>query len=150
MTGNDRSDHLDVVLLTRSVVRAFVLHNSVRWEELPGIIRGVGGAFDDIRERKDPVAEKKSGKPTPAQIRRSITDTALISFENGKPYAMLKRHLTFRGLTPVEYKQKWGLPSDYPMVAPHYTTKRAELAYRTGLGRNKDKKAAPLKRGDVK
>lgn len=71
---------------------------------------------------------------TPAQIRRSITPDALVSFEDNKPYKTLKRHLASRGLTPDEYRTKWGLPADYPMVAANYSAVRAETAKRTNLG----------------
>ncbi|PZT98774.1 MAG: MucR family transcriptional regulator [Brevundimonas sp.] len=69
-----------------------------------------------------------------AEIRKSIGHTALISFEDGKPYKSLKRHLGTRGLTPDDYRAKWGLPSDYPMVHPAYSAQRSELARAIGLG----------------
>jgi predicted transcriptional regulator len=69
-----------------------------------------------------------------AEIKKSIGDAALISFEDGKPYKSLKRHLGTRGLTPEEYRAKWGLPSDYPMVHPAYSAQRSELARAIGLG----------------
>jgi predicted transcriptional regulator len=73
-------------------------------------------------------------KLTPAQIRKSITREALISFEDNKPYKTLRRHLAVRGLTPDDYKGKWGLPKDYPMVAPAYSEARSSMAKALGLG----------------
>ncbi|MDI4659402.1 MucR family transcriptional regulator, partial [Xanthobacter autotrophicus] len=74
-------------------------------------------------------------KPSAAEIRRSVGRDALISFEDGKPYKTLKRHLTGRGLTPEQYREKWGLPRDYPLVAPDYAERRSLLAKAIGLGR---------------
>jgi predicted transcriptional regulator len=78
----------------------------------------------------------------PVPIRKSVTPDHIISLEDGKAYKSLKRHLTTRGLTPVEYRQKWGLPSDYPMVAPNYAAQRSELAKATGLGQQRRRAAA--------
>lgn len=73
--------------------------------------------------------------PSAGDIRASITPDALVSFEDGKHYKTLKRHLAGRGLTPVAYREKWGLPPDYPMVAPNYSAVRSALARANGLGR---------------
>ncbi len=81
--------------------------------------------------------EAKPAEPlVPAvPIKKSITDDHIISLEDGKPYKALKRHLTGLGLTPATYREKWGLPADYPMVAPSYSRQRTELAKSMGLGR---------------
>ncbi len=68
-------------------------------------------------------------------MRKSITPETLISFEDGRPYKTLKRHLAGRGLTPEQYRQKWGLPADYPMVSPNYSAARSQMAKSLGLGR---------------
>ena len=73
--------------------------------------------------------------PSSAAIRKSITPDALISFEDGKGYKSLKRTLSIRGLTPDQYRAKWGLPSDYPMVSPNYSAQRSALAHKIGLGK---------------
>ena len=73
-------------------------------------------------------------KLTPAQIKKSISHDALISFEDGKPYKTLRRHLTLRGFTPEAYRAKWGLPPDYPMTAQGYSAQRSELARSLSLG----------------
>jgi predicted transcriptional regulator len=83
-------------------------------------------------------------KATPAQIRKSITRDALISFEDGKPYKTLKRHLTTFGLTIEQYRAKWGLPADYPTVAPSYSEARSAMAKALGLGQGGRK---PKERG---
>jgi predicted transcriptional regulator len=80
--------------------------------------------------------QKEPEKPTPpVPIKKSITPDYLISLEDGKRYKSLKRHLAGRGLTPEQYREKWGLPWDYPMVAPTYSAQRSELARSLGLGR---------------
>jgi len=76
---------------------------------------------------------------TSAQIRKSVRPEGLVSFEDGKPYKTLRRHLAARGLTPDAYRAKWGLPDDYPMVSPNYSAARSEMAKTLGFGR----KAAP-------
>ena len=81
-----------------------------------------------------PKPERTGGSPTPSMIRRSVRPDALISFEDGKPYKTLRRHLAARGLTPQHYRDKWGLPADYPMVAANYRAVRAALAKRARLG----------------
>ena len=83
-----------------------------------------------------------AAKATPAQIRKSVTPDALISFEDGKSYKTLKRHLTLRGMSPAEYRERWGLTRDYPMTAPSYSARRSELARSLGLGRKSEGKPA--------
>lgn len=81
---------------------------------------------------------------TPAQVRKSITPEALISFEDGKRYKTLRRHLAVKGLTPEQYREKWGLPHDYPMVAATYSAARSEMAKSIGLGsKGRGRRAAP-------
>jgi predicted transcriptional regulator len=87
--------------------------------------------------------QEEAEKPQPAvSIRKSITPDFLISLEDGKKYKTLKRHLAKLGLTPEEYRAKWGLPGDYPMVAPNYALRRSELARSSGLGQQRRKAAA--------
>lgn len=125
------------------VITAYLGNNHVEPRAIGRLIREIQETIADLQAGIDPselipeLARKpKRGKPTPAEIRASITDKALVSFEDGKPYCMLKRHLTQRNLSPQEYRVKWGLPWNYPMVAAHYTRKRAELAGQTKLGRH--------------
>ena len=124
----------DLMDLTADVVAAFVSNNTVSAEELPGLIKAVHSALSGIGE---PEAEPEPERVhlTPAQIRKSIRPDVLISFEDGKPYKTIKRHLSTRGMTIQDYKDKWGLPSDYPSVAPNYSEARSKMAKSLGLGR---------------
>ena len=132
----------DLVTLAGDVVAAYVTKNSVRTGDLP-----IHAAFVGLVKPQASEPEK----PTPrVPIRKSITPDHLISLEDGKPYRTLKRHLVRRGLTPDQYRAKWGLPADYPMTAPDYGKKRSELARGFGLGRKDtqtSRKSAAAKRG---
>jgi predicted transcriptional regulator len=119
--------------LAVGIVSSFVQRNKVVAADLPGLITTVHRAIIDTGD--EPAASSDERKATPAQIRRSITADGLVSFEDGKPYRILKRHRNTYGLTPEEYRAKWGLPSDYPMTAPAYAQKRSEIAKAAGLGR---------------
>jgi len=112
------------------IVSAFVSNNSVPSSELPDLITTVHEAL----QNPDHVA---SSPPEPAvPIKKSIRPNYIICLEDGKKLKMLKRHLrTAFNMTPDEYRQKWGLDSDYPMVAPKYAARRSELAKQIGLGR---------------
>jgi predicted transcriptional regulator len=124
----------DLVSLTRDVVSAYVANNSVRTGELPALITSVYMALSGLGKPQIATAER----PVPAvPVKKSITPDYLISLEDGRQYKSLKRHLARRGLTPDQYRQKWGLPSDYPMVAANYAKLRAELARGIGLGRRR-------------
>lgn len=132
--------------LTSEIVSAYVGRNSVPIAELPQLIRMVHGALG-APEGGDADGEASVVKrATPAQIRRSITAEALISFEDGRRYTMLRRHLRTHGLTPEEYRAKWGLPADYPMVAPAYSTRRSEVAKAAGLGVRTRRSATPARK----
>ncbi|WP_298967710.1 MucR family transcriptional regulator [uncultured Methylobacterium sp.] len=122
-----------LVATTADIVAAYVSNNSVPSPDLPALIAAVHGALSGLLA---PAAPAQAERPTPpVPIRKSVTPDHLISLEDGKPYKSLKRHLAGRGLTPAEYRTKWGLPPDYPMVAANYAAQRSELAKRTGLGR---------------
>ena len=97
-----------------------------------------------------PAAAQEPEKPVPpVSIKKSITPDYLISLEDGKRYKSLKRHLSGRGLTPDEYRAKWGLQRDYPMVVPNYAAQRSELAKSMGLGRKRAEPVAEVKPGAV-
>ena len=124
--------------LTADIVSAYVAHNSVAAADLPALIQSTFAALSGVGEPA--LAETEAvTKASVAQIRRSLTPDALISFIDGRPYRMLKRHLFVHGLTPAAYREKFGLPKDYPIVAASYAARRSELAQKAGLGR----KAAP-------
>jgi predicted transcriptional regulator len=121
----------DDTTLTADVVSAFVSHNSVRAADLPDLIASVHGALQGLKAPQQAEPEKRE---PPVSIKKSITPDFLISMEDGRRYKSMKRHLTGRGLTPEQYREKWGLPSSYPMVAPNYAKQRSELAKASGLG----------------
>nr|WP_279604187.1 MucR family transcriptional regulator [Methylobacterium sp. J-092] len=126
--------------MTADLVAAYVSNNRVSLSELPGVIVSVHAALSSLG--KEETAEPAVEKPTPAQIRKSITPDGMVSFEDGKIYKTMKRHLTLRGLTPDSYRAKYGLPSDYPIVSAAYSAKRSDLARSLGLGQQR-RKAAP-------
>ena len=120
--------------LAAEIVSAFVSNNNVSAEDLPSLISQVHAALENLGKP----AQKEPEKPAPpVPIKKSITPDFLISLEDGKRYRSLKRHLAGRGLTPEQYREKWGLPRDYPMVAPNYSAQRSELARKLGLGQSR-------------
>ena len=138
MLGNVESEQSGHIELAVDIVAAYVSNNSVPSSELPGLIEVIHSALS----RLVGAGQTMSGpaeKVTPAQIRKSITKDHLVSFEDGKPYKTLRRHLTLRGLTPEAYRAKWGLPRDYPMTAASYSEQRSELARALGLGQQRRK-----------
>lgn len=131
------ADNLDeLAKLTAGVVAAYVSANDVAVDELPGLIATVYGALS-VAGSPDaaPDAAQAVERPTAAQIRKSITPEALISFIDGRPYRTLKRHIGRHGLSVEEYRTHYGLPADYPMSAPAYSAARSAMAKASGLGR---------------
>ncbi|RYC28938.1 MucR family transcriptional regulator [Lichenibacterium minor] len=122
-----------LIEMTSEIVAAYVAKNHVRAAELPELISTIHAALSGMGGAPDAAPEAAKLVP-PVSIRKSLTDDYLISLEDGKQYQSLKRHLAGRGLTPAEYRTKWGLPADYPMVSPAYARKRSELAKSIGLG----------------
>lgn len=142
--ANQTTDTL--IELTADVVSAYVSNNPVPLGDLPGLIAQVHAA---LASTAGPVEAGKPEAPKPAvPIKKSVTPDYIISLEDGKKFKSLKRHIsTHYGLTPDEYRAKWGLPADYPMVAPNYAAARSALAKSMGLGRKRQEaKAAPAKR----
>lgn len=132
---------LPLIALTAEIVANYTTGNQLDPSELPGLIQSVHQALASAGEPQ--VAPEPDTKVTPAQIRKSITSDALISFVDGKPYKSLKRHLSSNGLTPNEYRGKFGLPRDYPMVAPSYSERRSALARSAGLGQRRQPEPPP-------
>lgn len=132
----------DLVEHSAKIVAAYVGHNPVTPDGIPALVTSVYRALQQLGGPA-PIAPPEPPKP-PVPIKKTITPDHLISLEDGKPYKSLKRHLAVRGLTPEEYRTKWGLPSDYPMVAPAYSEERSKLAKQAGLGR-KPGQPAPKK-----
>lgn len=130
---NEKHARDDLVDLTAELVAAYVGSNSVQRSDVPGLIESVYTALAGLGA---PTPEAKSERPTPPiSIKKSIHPDFLVSMEDGRRYKSLKRHLSGRGLTPGAYREKWGLPPDYPMVAANYTKQRSDLARAMGLGR---------------
>ncbi len=141
MDDQSKSDATDMLELTVDVVAAYVGNNSVRATELPEIIATIHASLLKLTEPAAEQVETEAPVP-PVSIKKSITDDHLISLEDGKMYKSLKRHLGGRGMTPDEYRAKWGLPKTYPMVAPGYSAQRSKLAKAAGLGRKREAAAA--------
>ncbi|XYD09861.1 MucR family transcriptional regulator [Methylobacterium sp. NMS12] len=126
----------DILSLTACIVAAYVSRQAVSADALPGLMRTVR---DGLVALQEPAPAAAAAKPegfrqTATEIRKSMKPNALISFIDGKPYKTLKRHLTSHGLTPKDYRARFGLPSDYPMVAAGYAARRSALAKAIGLG----------------
>ncbi|PZU47410.1 MAG: transcriptional regulator [Sphingomonas sp.] len=133
----DQIEHNDLLALTADIVSSHVANNSVAVNDLPLLIQNVFATLSGLGTPA-PVAEVKLEPAVP--IRSSIKPDYIICLEDGKKLKMLKRHLmTAYGLTPDEYRTKWGLPADYPMVAPNYAEARRQLAKSIGLGTAKSR-----------
>ncbi|MCB5424063.1 MucR family transcriptional regulator [Altererythrobacter sp. CC-YST694] len=139
---NDMTETL--ITLTSDIVAAHVSNNSVAVEELPGLIQNIYGALAGLGKTSEPEAAPLE----PAvSIRASVKPDYIICLEDGKKMKMLKRHLmTAYNMTPEEYRARWNLPADYPMVAPNYAEKRRELAKKIGLGRKPGQKRGRRKK----
>jgi predicted transcriptional regulator len=122
----------DFVVYATEIVAAYVRNNTVATAELPDLIRNV---HRSLVELGDPVAEPERLKPA-VSVKKSIHHDYLVCLEDGLKFKSLKRHLRSKyDLSPDEYREKWGLPADYPMVAPGYSAQRSKLAKKMGLGR---------------
>ncbi len=125
-----------LIELTADVVAAYVSNNPVPAGDLPNLIADVHSALGKVGTASE---QAPADKPKPAvNPKRSVTDDYIICLEDGKKFKSLKRHLmTHYGLTPEQYREKWGLDSNYPMVAPNYAAARSRLAKKMGLGRKR-------------
>ena len=126
--------------LAGDIVSAYVSNNSVPAADLPGLINEVYNALVRVGSS---AAAAPAEAPKPAiPVKRSVTDDHIICLEDGKKFKSLKRHLrTQYGLSPEDYREKWGLPADYPMVAPNYAKARSNLAKQMGLGQQRRRRA---------
>ncbi|SDH59009.1 MucR family transcriptional regulator [Roseospirillum parvum] len=127
----DTINEKELMELTTEIVAAHVSNNTVQVGDLPGLIKEVHGTLAGLGR-----AEAEPERPQPAvPIKKSVTPDYIICLEDGKKLKMLKRHLkTAYNMTPEEYRERWGLPADYPMVAPNYALHRSNLAKQIGLG----------------
>src|ERR1700678_355006 len=127
------SDKAEIIELTAEIVASYVENNTLTTADLPSLIQSVHRALPSIPSGAEPVevAPKEPAVP----VRRSITPDYLICLEDGRKFKSLKRHLrTKYNLSPEDYRAKWGLAKDYPMVAPNYAKARSDLAKQMGLG----------------
>src|SRR5690242_646669 len=130
------TDETDLRKIVADVAAAYFNNSHVTPSEIQTVIANIAQSLMAVGAPAPEPAEAPPARPklTPAQVRRSITPDGIISFEDGKSYKTMRRHLAVRGLTPAEYREKWGLPKDYPMVAPSYSETRSQLARASGLG----------------
>jgi predicted transcriptional regulator len=129
-------DKSRLVEMTAEVVSAYLSHNQIPLADVPQLIKVVGAQIATLGSEQ---ADSEEGKPKPAvPIRRSVRGDYIVCLEDGKKLKLLKRYLKTRfDMSPQDYREKWGLPASYPMVAPNYAKARSELAQRIGLGRPK-------------
>jgi len=138
------TESLETSALTADIVAAYVTNNKLTVVELSALISSVHSALQNAGV---PQPEPAPTLTPAVPIKKSVTPDFLISLEDGKSYKSLKRHLNTRGMSPDEYRAKWGLAKDYPMVAANYSAQRSSLAKSLGLGRKAEPtaQAAPAK-----
>jgi len=131
-----------IVELATDIVSAYVSHNSVQKTDLPELIRTVATQLQALDQDAAPVPSVETAPQTPAiAVKRSVGKDYIVCLEDGKKFKSLKRHLrTAYNMTPDQYRSKWGLPNDYPMVAPNYAKARSQLAKSMGLGQSRRKR----------
>jgi predicted transcriptional regulator len=129
----------DSVELAAEIVAAFISNNPLPRSELPDFIHAVCAAVQKLGQESTSAPAEVESKAPAVPIRKSITPEFLICLEDGKKFKSMRRHLGQLGLTPEEYRAKWNLPSDYPMVAPNYAAQRSEMAKKIGLGQIRKK-----------
>ncbi len=131
---DDRQAHGDAMRMTTDIVASFVANNAVSSEELSDLIRSVHRALVSLKG--DAAAEPSERRKPAVPVNRSIHNDYIVCLEDGKKLKMLKRYLRSNySMTPDEYRKRWGLPADYPMVAPAYAARRSEFAKKIGLGK---------------
>ena len=144
MTENSSADSNEIIAWTADIVASHVQNNSVAISDLPQLIKTVHDSLAGL------TGDSPTEKPQPAvSVRRSVTPDYIVCLEDGRKLKMLKRHLrAVYGLSPEEYRAKWGLPADYPMVAPNYAKQRSAFAKQIGLGRKKGEKVGSKRNPD--
>lgn len=142
MDTEQEQDLSSLVAMTAEIASAYVANNAVATADLPRVISTIAENLKQLGQ--EPAEEVKLEPAVP--IKRSVTADYIVCLEDGKKLKMLKRHLQTRyGMTPDEYRQRWGLKSDYPMVAPSYAATRSALAKKIGLGKPKKAKKTRAK-----
>lgn len=133
---NESSTPSPLLGMVAEIVSAYVANNPVQAADLPRLIESVHTALTDVDQPG--VQTDRSGLKPAVPVKKSVTDDHIICLEDGKKFKSLKRHLRTRyDMSPDEYRDKWGLPRDYPMVAPNYAKQRSQLARKMGLGQTK-------------
>jgi len=134
----DEAGKTDLIALTAEIISAYVSNNTTARDDLPALIVDVHEALSKAANRLA-APEREELRPAVA-LKKSVTPDYIICLEDGKKFKSLKRHLrTHYNLSPEEYREKWNLPHDYPMVAPNYAAARSSLAKQMGLGTRKEK-----------
>jgi len=132
----------DPIELATEIMVAFVANNAVPRADLPALFEGLHASLKRLTDGE--VAPPVVEQPTPAvPIRKSVTPDYLICLDDGRKFKSMRRHLAILGMTPGQYRQKWNLPSDYPMVAPNYAAQRSALAKNIGFGLREKRVVAP-------
>jgi predicted transcriptional regulator len=123
----------DLRELTADIVSAYLSNNQVRPDDIATVINTVHSALRDAGTGARGAPDESKATP-PMPWKKAIKPDWIVSFEDGKSYKSMKRHLTMRGMSPEQYREKWGLPPDFPMVAPNYSAARSAMAKKIGLG----------------
>lgn len=152
MSEQSKTDDAELEMAV-GIVAAYVSHNSLRATDLPELISTVHASIRQLAQGQAPAPAAPQDVPA-VPIKKSVTKDYIVCLEDGKKFKSLRRHLSsFHNLTPEQYRAKWGLPSDFPMVAPSYSATRSQLAKDSGLGhvsrtadRAEDEAEAPAKR----
>ncbi len=136
MSQNQSAPNADVLALTSEIVSSYLAGNTMPAENIPALIERV---YKTLANVGAPTGALSADRPHPAvSIKKSVTPDYIVCLEDGKKLKMLKRHLkSAYNLTPEAYRERWGLPADYPMVAPNYAEKRSRLAKNIGLGKRR-------------
>lgn len=137
----DTPKHADLLALTTEIVSSHLSNNTVSTNDIPALIEKIYKSLSNLGTDAPPLSASNE-RPQPAvPIRKSVMPDYIICLEDGKKLKMLKRHLkTAYSMTPEQYRERWGLPNDYPMVAPNYAKTRSRLAKDIGLGTGKSDK----------
>ncbi len=136
----DHAGHSDYIGLTANIVSAYVSNNTVAAADIPALINQVHAALVRVASGSEAASSEPLRPAVP--VKRSITPEYLVCLEDGKKFKSLKRHLRSQyGMTPEQYREKWGLAPDYPMVAPNYAATRSQLAKQMGLGQQRRRRS---------
>lgn len=137
MSGEADISKSELLEIAADIVSAYVAHNEVKPDALPNLIESVYASVEGLANAAPEI--DTGPRPDPAvPIEDSLTDDYIICLEDGSQFQSLKRHLRVKyNLTPEAYREKWGLPKDYPMIAPNYAKRRSELAKKSGLGKSR-------------